>query len=195
MVVLAVTTVFVRIPVASIISFACGTCARGTEPTGEFLSLPGHTDTITGLQLSPDGHYLLSNSMDNTLRTWDVRPFVAGSSSSSRNTRIFTGHSHGADQSLLRCDWSPDSSLVTCGSSDRRLYVWNAQTTELLYQLGGHSGTVNACVFHPFGTEAGAGAGAGTGAGTGTGSHSIYARHIVASASTDGTVWLGELEA
>lgn len=28
--------------------------------------LRGHTDTVTGLQLSPDGSYLLSNSMDNT---------------------------------------------------------------------------------------------------------------------------------
>ena len=28
----------------------------------------GHTDTITGLKLSPDGTMLLSNSMDNTLR-------------------------------------------------------------------------------------------------------------------------------
>lgn len=28
--------------------------------------LRGHTDTVTGMQLSPDGSYLLSNSMDNT---------------------------------------------------------------------------------------------------------------------------------
>ena len=26
----------------------------------------GHSDTVTGMQLSPDGSYLLSNSMDNT---------------------------------------------------------------------------------------------------------------------------------
>ena len=29
-------------------------------------SMLGHSDTITGLALSPDGHYLLSNSMDDT---------------------------------------------------------------------------------------------------------------------------------
>ena len=29
-------------------------------------SLAGHGDTVTGLSLSPNGYYLLSNSMDNT---------------------------------------------------------------------------------------------------------------------------------
>ncbi len=29
-------------------------------------TLNGHADTVTGLCLSPNGHYLLSNSMDNT---------------------------------------------------------------------------------------------------------------------------------
>ena len=26
----------------------------------------GHTDTVTGMELSPDGSYLLSNAMDNS---------------------------------------------------------------------------------------------------------------------------------
>jgi Prp8 binding protein len=39
-------------------------------------SMAGHTDTVTGLRLSPDGHFLLSNAMDNTLRMWDVRPYA-----------------------------------------------------------------------------------------------------------------------
>lgn len=39
-------------------------------------TLPGHADTVTGLALSPDGNHLLSNSMDNTLRAWDMRPYA-----------------------------------------------------------------------------------------------------------------------
>lgn len=42
------------------------------------LVLEGHTDTITGLSLSPDGNHLLSNAMDSQLRCWDVRPFASG---------------------------------------------------------------------------------------------------------------------
>lgn len=32
------------------------------------VSLAGHSDSITGMRLSPDGTHLLTNSMDNTLR-------------------------------------------------------------------------------------------------------------------------------
>eukprot|EP00951_Prasinocladus_malaysianus_P040542 scaffold467459_cov39-Prasinocladus_malaysianus.AAC.1 len=35
------------------------------------MGLAGHTDTITGMRLSPDGTHLLTNAMDNTLRIWD----------------------------------------------------------------------------------------------------------------------------
>ena len=30
------------------------------------LKMRGHTDTVTGMELSPDGSYLLSNAMDNS---------------------------------------------------------------------------------------------------------------------------------
>ena len=52
--------------------------------------MTGHTDTVTGLALSPDGSYALSNAMDNTLRIWDVRPFATGD----RCVKIITGHKH-----------------------------------------------------------------------------------------------------
>lgn len=31
---------------------------------------------VAGLSLSPDGNHLLSNSMDNSVMMWDVRPFA-----------------------------------------------------------------------------------------------------------------------
>ena len=49
------------------------------------LMLQGHTDSITGLSLSPDGNHLLSNAMDSQLRVWDVRPFSAGGASSTES--------------------------------------------------------------------------------------------------------------
>ena len=36
------------------------------------------------------GSYVLSNAMDNTLRVWDVRPFVT----TDRCVKIMTGHKH-----------------------------------------------------------------------------------------------------
>ena len=39
------------------------------------LVLRGHTDSITSVQLNSDGTQILSNSMDNTVRCWNVKPF------------------------------------------------------------------------------------------------------------------------
>lgn len=49
--------------------------------------LEGHTDTITGLALSPDGNSLLSNGMDSRLRVWDVRPFALGGATGDSRVR------------------------------------------------------------------------------------------------------------
>ena len=94
--------------------------------------LVGHTDTITGLSISPDGKkyllksvddiylfsilrvaklinidlsyvigsYVLSNAMDNTLRVWDVRPYVT----TDRCVKIITGHKHNFEK-VRFCAW------------------------------------------------------------------------------------------
>lgn len=131
------------------------------------MSLAGHRDSVTGLSLSPDGSYLLSNSMDNTLRCWDVRPFVAGGSQGQRQTAVYKAHSHDLEQSLLRCAWSPDGLRVAAGSADRTVNIWEASSGRVLYRLPGHKGSVNDVAFHP--TEP-----------------------IIASASSDKTIFLGE---
>ena len=72
------------------------------------MSLTGHTDSITGLSLNPDGTHLLSNAVDNSLRVWDMRPYAPAN----RCEKIFTGHQHNYERNLLRCSWSLDSSKV-----------------------------------------------------------------------------------
>jgi Prp8 binding protein len=149
---------------------------RHGEPDDPLIELSGHSDTITGLALSPDGTTLLSNGMEGAMRSWNVRPFVAAVTDPSvreqghaRQERLFLGHRHGAEKSLLRCAWSPDGMQVTSGSADRNVHIWDAQTCEPLYCLPGHTGSVNDVTFHPY-------------------------EPIVASCSTDKQVWLGELD-
>ncbi|XP_037961041.1 U5 small nuclear ribonucleoprotein 40 kDa protein [Teleopsis dalmanni] len=127
--------------------------------------LRGHTDTVTGICLSPDGSYLLSNSMDNTLRIWDIRNFVPGE----RCVKIFNGHQHNFEKNLLRCSWSPDGSKVSAGSADRFVYIWDTTSRRILYKLPGHNGCVNDVDFHP-------------------------KQPIIASASSDKTLYLGEID-
>lgn len=108
-------------------------------------TLKGHTDTITGLSLSPDGSYILSNAMDNTLRIWDIRAYAP----SERCVKIFTGHQHNFEKNLLRCAWSPDGTRISAGSSDRFVHVWDTTSRRILYKLPGHNGSVNDVDFHP----------------------------------------------
>ncbi|XP_014785310.1 U5 small nuclear ribonucleoprotein 40 kDa protein [Octopus bimaculoides] len=107
--------------------------------------LRGHTDTPTGLELSPDGSYLLSNGMDGTVRIWDVRPFAP----QERCLKLFQGHQHSFEKNLLRCSWSTDGRKISAGSGDRFVYIWDTATRQILYKLPGHTGSVNEVDFHP----------------------------------------------
>ena len=109
------------------------------------MQLAGHTDTITGMDVSADGDWLLTNAMDNTLRLWDLRPYAP----QDRCTKVFTGHAHNFEKNLLKCAISPDGKHVTAGSADRNVHVWNVASGEELYRLPGHLGSVNEAVFHP----------------------------------------------
>jgi len=133
-------------------------------------AMSGHTDTVTSLAVHPqhDTH-LLSNSMDQSLRSWDIRPFAGSSSNSKRHYKTFQGHTHSAEKGLLKCAWSADGTLVSAGSSDGRVHIWDEHSTQELYDLPGHTGCVNAVAFHPVETT------------------------VIASGSSDKRIFVGEL--
>ncbi|KAK8806978.1 hypothetical protein WA158_003737 [Blastocystis sp. Blastoise] len=110
------------------------------------LTLPPVNDIITGISAAPEGGYLLCNSMDNMLRVFDVNPFFSGTN---RCVKIMRGHSHSYEKNLLKCSWAPDLSMVTCGSADSFVYVYDTTTLEIKYCLPGHKGSVNDVQFHP----------------------------------------------
>ncbi|KAF8819855.1 U5 snRNP-specific protein [Cardiosporidium cionae] len=131
----------------------------------ELEALQGHTDSITGLDVSKDGRYLLSNSMDQTIRLWNIQPYLDGK----RCMGIMNGATHNFEKNLLRVRWNSSDSLFAAGSADRYVYVWCMKTSRLLYRLPGHNGSVNEVCFHPY-------------------------EPIVASCSSDKTIYMGELE-
>jgi len=83
--------------------------------------------------------------MDNELRIWDIRPFAPVQ----RCIKVFYGASNNFENSLIKCNWSPDGTMVASGSADRYVYVWDTTTREIKYRLPGHSGCVNEVDFHP----------------------------------------------
>merc|ERR1711894_191334 len=135
------------------------------KPAQPVFQMAGHNDTITGMSLSPDGAHILTNSMDNTLRLFDIRPFAKND----RCLKLFTGHLHNFEKNLLKCAWSPDGAMVSAGSADRNVYIWDTNTRKIMYKLPGHLGSVNDVDFH-------------------------RVEPIVLSASSDKQIYLGEFD-
>ena len=107
--------------------------------------MPGHTDTVTSLSISPDSQSLLSYSHDGTARTWDIRPFAPVD----RNLKSFAGAPMGIEKNLVRACWDGKGERVAAGSGDGSVCVWEARTAKLIYKLPGHKGTVNDVRFAP----------------------------------------------
>lgn len=128
------------------------------------MTLEGHTDSVTGLDVAPGGTHLLSNGADGVVREWDVRPYAP----QDRCCAAYRGATHDFERNLLRCAYSPNGTKLVAGSADRLVRVWERGTARQLYVLPGHTGSVNEVVFHP--TEP-----------------------IVASAGSDKQVFMGEL--
>jgi Prp8 binding protein len=108
-------------------------------------SMLGHNDTISSLRVSPDSQTLLSNSMDSTVRTWDIRPFAP----TDRHIRTFDGAHAGIEKNLIKASWDKDGKRIAAGAGDGTAVVWSSDTGKLLYKLPGHKGTVNAAELSP----------------------------------------------
>ncbi|CAM9381370.1 unnamed protein product [Heterosigma akashiwo] len=111
------------------------------------LRLEAHTDSVcmfcilttletSGLRLSPDSTHLLSNSMDNSMNQWDIRPFKEGS----RLTKTYRGHIHNFEKTLLKCGWSPDGQMVSRGSGGPGGKVVGRAERDGVLPLPGHAG-------------------------------------------------------
>jgi Prp8 binding protein len=111
----------------------------------ELFRLIGHRDTITSIRLDPYNAYVLTNAMDHELRVWDIRPYAPAQ----RCVKVFVGAQHNFERNLLKSNWAPDGSMVTSGSADRMVYIWDTTSREIRYKLPGHTGTVMESAFHP----------------------------------------------
>jgi WD40 repeat protein len=81
--------------------------------TGEnLMTLEGHTDTVKGVAVTPDGKKLVSSSEDKTLKVWDLE--------SGQCLATFKGHTG----PLYGVAVAPDGKRVVSGSYDNTLRVW-----------------------------------------------------------------------
>jgi len=81
--------------------------------------------------------------------------------------RCYVGATHNFEKNLLKCCWSTDSSLISAGSADRTVNVWDVKSGDLKHRLGGHKGSVN---------------------------ETSISGNLIASCSSDKTIIVGKLE-
>jgi WD40 repeat protein len=99
-------------------------------------TLTGHSDEVFSVAYSPDGRYLASGSIDQTIKIWEV--------ATGKELRTLTGHSGG----VFLVVYSPDGRYLASGSSDKTIKIWEVATGKELHTLTVYSDLYGADVVY-----------------------------------------------
>jgi WD40 repeat protein len=94
-----------------------------------------HTDTVLGLEFSPDGKLLASGGADKMARVLDV--------ATGKVVRGFEGHTH----HVLAVSWSPDGRTLATAGADNMVKIWDATTGDRKKNIEGYDKEVTAVRF------------------------------------------------
>ncbi|MBQ2097815.1 MAG: PD40 domain-containing protein, partial [Bacteroidales bacterium] len=79
--------------------------------------LVGHTDYVTSASFSPDGRYIVSASVDRTVRIWDAK-------TGQQVGNPLEGHTAYVNSA----SFSPDGRYIVSASYDKTVRIWDAKT-------------------------------------------------------------------
>ncbi|XP_037945093.1 periodic tryptophan protein 2 homolog [Teleopsis dalmanni] len=108
-----------------------------------FVTFTEHTGNVTGVQFSKNKKFLVSSSLDGTVRAFDITRY--------RNFRTFTSPEP-VQFSCVAIDHSGE--LVVAGGQDVfDIYLWSVKMGNLLEVISGHEGPVTSVAFSPVATS------------------------------------------
>jgi WD40 repeat protein len=100
---------------------------------------------VSSLAFSGDGHRLAVGGLSDSGDSSTITVFDSGTGSLVKSMTT--------SKARLEIAMSPDGHQVAGGADDGSLAVWNADTGEVMHELGGHSSRVETVAFSPDGTR------------------------------------------
>jgi WD40 repeat protein len=98
-----------------------------------------HSGAVTDLAVSRDGRYVVSSSLDQTIRYWDLQ--------TGKTIQTLKGHTG----PVICVDISPDGKRAVSGGADQAVRIWDLTAGTELRRLDGHGGGVLEVAFSPDG--------------------------------------------
>ena len=142
-------------------------CIWDVESKKKIATLKLHTDYVSNtyvysVAFSPDGKYIVAGCGNKTVHLWDAESRVQAYISewnSRAQTRISVAHESREQIAILKghtsdvrsVAFSPDSTQIVSGSSDRTVRLWDVQSSHLKATLEGHTYGVYSVAFSPDG--------------------------------------------
>jgi U3 small nucleolar RNA-associated protein 13 len=115
-------------------------------------TIPGDSEPVTALALSPDGRVVYAASRSLQVRAFDLSGSGSAAAAADgaaapppRELRAFRGHRAPVAAMAVH----PSGGLLATASADRSARVWDADGGFCTHALTGHAGVVLAVAFHP----------------------------------------------
>ncbi|OLY82724.1 WD repeat-containing protein 5B [Smittium mucronatum] len=101
-------------------------------------NIKNHLGEVTSVSLNSSSTQILTSAKDNSNRLWDLRTL--------KPLCKYKGHQN-TSKNFIRSNFM-NNSLITGGSEDGKVYIWNKDTGDIVINLEGHKGIVYEAKWH-----------------------------------------------